>query len=170
MDVPKAVLAGMRKTNDLFCSTVVRGRDMNALEQVYTPDAHILPPGAELIAGVAAIKAFWLQAITGLDVKDASLSTVSAETAGEDVIEIGRAALTLAGGQVCSGEVCCSLETSRRKLEVAHGYMEHEPVVAVWLRGSQVSKSETPRHAGTGLGTLHVFPVTLVRKEDLCTS
>ena len=37
---------------------------------------------------------------SGLDVKDASLSTVSAETAGEDVVEIGRAALTLAGGQV----------------------------------------------------------------------
>jgi ketosteroid isomerase-like protein len=100
MKVPEMVLASMRKTNDLFCSSVVRRRDMSALEQVYTPDAHILPPGADMIAGVAGIQGFWLQAITGLDVKDASLSTVSAETAGEDVVEIGRAALTLAGGQV----------------------------------------------------------------------
>ena len=100
MNVPEMVLARMRETNDLFCSSVVRSRDMSALEQVYTPDAHILPPGADMIAGVAGIQGFWLQTITGLDVKDASLSTVSAETAGEDVVEIGRAALTLAGGQV----------------------------------------------------------------------
>ncbi len=100
MDVPNAVLAGMRKTNDLFCSTVVKLRDMSALDHIYTPDAHILPPGAAMIHGVPGIKSFWLQAITGLDVKDASLSTVSAEMAGEDVVEIGRAELSLAGGQV----------------------------------------------------------------------
>ena len=100
MEVPEAVLAGMRKTNDLFCSTVVRLRDMSALDHVYTSEAHILPPGAQMIHGVAGIKKFWLQAITGLDVKDASLTTVSAEVAGDDVVEIGRAELTLAGGQV----------------------------------------------------------------------
>ena len=100
MNVPDAVLAGMRKTNDLFCSTVVRLRDVSALDHVYTPEAHILPPGAAMIHGVAGIKNFWLQAITGLDVKDASLTTVSAEVAGDDVVEIGRAELTLAGGQV----------------------------------------------------------------------
>ena len=100
MDVPEAVIAGMRKTNDLFCSTVVRLRDMSAMDHVYTSEAHILPPGAQMIHGVAGIKKFWLQAITGLDVKDASLTTVSAEVAGDDVVEIGRAELTLAGGQV----------------------------------------------------------------------
>ena len=100
MNVPDAILGGMRKTNDLFCSTVVKQRNMNALDQVYTPEAHILPPGAAMIHGVAGIKNFWLQAITGLDVKDASLTTVSAEVAGDDVVEIGRAELTLAGGQV----------------------------------------------------------------------
>src|SRR3984957_20242261 len=100
MKVPEVVLAGMRKTNDLFCSSVVRRRDMSALEQVYTPDAHILPPGADMVAGVSVSQCVCLQAITGVYVKDASLSTVSAETAGEDVVEIGRAALTLAGGQV----------------------------------------------------------------------
>ena len=100
MNVPDAILGGMRKTNDLFCSTVVKQRNMNALDQVYTPEAHILPPGAAMIHGVAHIKNFWLQAITGLDVKDASLTTISAEVAGDDVVEIGRAELTLAGGQV----------------------------------------------------------------------
>ena len=90
----------MRKTNDLFCSTVVRLRDMGALDRVYTPDAQILPPGADMIQGVAAIKNFWQQAILGLDVQDASLVTVFAESAGDTVVEIGRAALSLKGGQV----------------------------------------------------------------------
>lgn len=100
MNVPDAILGGMRKTNDLFCSTVVKQRNMNALDQVYTPEAHILPPGAAMIHGIPHIKNFWQQAITGLDVKDASLTTISAEVAGDDVVEIGRAELSLAGGQV----------------------------------------------------------------------
>ena len=100
MSVPETILAGMRKTNDLFCKTVVGQRDMNALDHVYTEDARILPPGAEMIDNLAAIKQFWLQAITGLNVTGASLATVSAEQAGDTVVEIGRAELTLAGGQM----------------------------------------------------------------------
>ncbi len=100
MGVPDEILAAMRETNEVFCSKVVRLRDIESLGRVYTPDAHILPPGADLIQGVPAIKAFWNQAITGLDVKDASLTTISAESAGSDVVEIGSAELTLAGGQV----------------------------------------------------------------------
>jgi ketosteroid isomerase-like protein len=89
----------MWETNEVFCSKVVRMRDMTALDHVYTADAHILPPGAEMVQGITGIKSFWLSAITGLDVKDASLTTVSAEAAGDTVVEIGRAELTLAGGQ-----------------------------------------------------------------------
>lgn len=100
MIVSEAVLKGMRETNELFCANAVRSRDMNVLDRVYTPDAHILPPGADMIQGIAGIKSFWLKAITGLDVKDASLTTVSAEIAGDTVVEIGRAELTLAGGQI----------------------------------------------------------------------
>jgi hypothetical protein len=40
-----------------------------------------------------------LQAVTGLDVKAASLTIVSAEAAGESVVDIGVAELTLGGGQ-----------------------------------------------------------------------
>ena len=99
MGVPDAVLKGMRETNDLFCAKAIRSRDMNVLDLVYTPDAHILPPGADMIQGIAGIKNFWLKAITSLDVKDASLTTVSAESAGDAIVEIGRAELTLASGQ-----------------------------------------------------------------------
>jgi ketosteroid isomerase-like protein len=100
VSVSEAVLKGMRETNELFCANAVRSRDMNVLDRVYTPDAHILPPGVDMIQGIAGIKSFWLKAITGLDVKDASLTTVSAEIAGDTVIEIGRAEFTLAGGQI----------------------------------------------------------------------
>ena len=99
MNLPNATLAAMRKTNDLFCTTAIGQRDMKVLDHVYTADAHVLPPGADLVTGLAAIKDFWLKAVTGLDVKSASLTTVSAEAAGNDVVEIGRAELTLAGGQ-----------------------------------------------------------------------
>jgi ketosteroid isomerase-like protein len=102
MNLPNATLAGMRKTNDLFCATAIGSRDMSALDHVYTADAHILPPGADLIGGLPAIKKFWLQAVTGLDVKGATLTTVSAEAVGDDVIEIGRAELTLADGRTVS--------------------------------------------------------------------
>jgi ketosteroid isomerase-like protein len=98
MNPPPATLDGMQKTNDLFCSTAIGRRDMNVLEHVYTADAQIMPPGAETISGMAAIKDFWLQAVTGLDVKGATLTTVSAEAAGDDVVEIGRAELTTGSG------------------------------------------------------------------------
>src|SRR5271170_5113598 len=104
MNLPDTTLAGMRKTNDLFCSTVVRLREMGALDQVYTLDAQILPPGADIIKGLAAIKDFWLQTISGLDIKDASLATVSAESAGDTVVEIGKADLTLASGHIVAAK------------------------------------------------------------------
>jgi ketosteroid isomerase-like protein len=99
MSLSDSIVKGMRETNELFCSKAVRMRDMTALEHVYTPDAQILPPGSDMIQGIAGIKSFWLSAINSLDVKDASLWTVSAESAGDTVVEIGRAELTLAGGQ-----------------------------------------------------------------------
>ena len=100
MSLSDSIVKGMRETNELFCAKAVRMRDMTALDHVYTADAHILPPGADMVQGIAGIKSFWLSAITGLDVKDASLATVSAEAAGDTVVEIGRAELTLGGGQV----------------------------------------------------------------------
>jgi ketosteroid isomerase-like protein len=99
MNVPEATLEGMRKTNDLFCSTAIGARDMSVLDHIYTEDAQILPPGADMIGGMPAIKNFWQQAVASLDIKSATLTTVSAEAAGDDVVEIGQAELTLGNGQ-----------------------------------------------------------------------
>ena len=99
MSVPQAIQTSMQQTNDLFCSAVVKNRQIDALDNIYTADARILPPGADLVQGRAQIKDFWQQAITAMGATDATLSTVDAETAGDSVIEIGCAELTLSEGQ-----------------------------------------------------------------------
>ena len=97
--VPPTVLDAMRRTNEVFQSEVIVKRNMGALDRVYTSHARVLPPGAPMIEGREPIKAFWTQAIAGMNLTGAKLTTVAAEEAGESVIEIGRADLTLAGGQ-----------------------------------------------------------------------
>jgi len=67
---------------------------------VYTASARILPPGAPMITGRSQIKTFWQQAIIALGLKSARLATVEAEIVGDSVIEIGRAELTVGGGQI----------------------------------------------------------------------
>jgi len=88
----------MRQTNELFNSEVIAKQNIQALDQVYTANARMLPPGAEMIAGREPIKAFWQQAIAGLGLKSVKLTTVEAEALGDGVVEIGRAELSLAGG------------------------------------------------------------------------
>ena len=97
--VPDSIIAAMKRTNQVFETEVVGKRDFGALDRVYTAQARILPPGAPMVEGRDAIKAFWKQAVTGMNVAAATLTIVDAEQAGEDVVEIGRAELTLAGGQ-----------------------------------------------------------------------
>src|SRR5437868_15444029 len=89
----------MRKTNELFNSEVVYKKNVNALDQVYTSDARILPPGVDMIEGRAAIKSFWQQTLAGMNVKSSKLTTVDAEALGDRVLEIGRADLTSQDGQ-----------------------------------------------------------------------
>jgi ketosteroid isomerase-like protein len=100
MKVPEAVLAAMRQTNKLFDSEVIKKRNLEQLDLVYTANARVLPPGAQMIEGRSHIKTFWQQAIGDLGLKSATLSTVDAEADGDSVIEIGRADLTLADDQI----------------------------------------------------------------------
>ena len=48
----------MRSTNERFNSEVFGNRNFDALDDIYTANARILPPGAEMISGRAAIKEF----------------------------------------------------------------------------------------------------------------
>ena len=49
----------MARTNALFNSEVFGKRNFGALDQIYTADARILPPGSPMISGRDAIRNFW---------------------------------------------------------------------------------------------------------------
>jgi len=94
----------MLKTNALFCDEVVAKGEIAALDEIYSADAKILPPGAPMIEGREEVKAFWKQAIASLGVKKATLTTIDAEQVGDGVLEIGKAELRLANGQSVHGK------------------------------------------------------------------
>ncbi len=89
------VRTAMSKTNDLFNREVFGRRNFNALDDVYTADARILPPGAPLISGRDAIKNFWSNMIVSANATSAVLESVDVIPAGDDILEIGRATLTI---------------------------------------------------------------------------
>jgi ketosteroid isomerase-like protein len=85
----------MASTNALFNSEVFQNRNFAALDQIYTADARILPPGAPLIAGRPAIKEFWSNLILSANAKSAVLTSIDVMPTGDGVVEIGHATLTI---------------------------------------------------------------------------
>jgi ketosteroid isomerase-like protein len=83
-------------TNDLFNTEVFGKRNFDALDHIYTADARILPPGAPLISGRPAIKHFWSNLIQSTNAKSAVLESIDVVPAGENILEIGRATLSVA--------------------------------------------------------------------------
>ena len=86
----------MASTNELFNSEVFGKGNLAAFDDIYTADARILPPGAPMISGRDAIKAFWGSTIAALKATSAVLSSVDVMQAGDDLVEIGSALLTIA--------------------------------------------------------------------------
>jgi ketosteroid isomerase-like protein len=84
------------ETNRLFNDEVFAHRNFDALDQIYTADARVLPPGAPMISGRAAIKKFWADMVLGAHAVAAELGSVDVMQAGDGVVEIGRAVLTVA--------------------------------------------------------------------------
>ena len=89
------VKLAMAATNNLFNTEVFGNRNFAALDQIYTSDARILPPGASMISGREAIKKFWSDLIQSVNAKSAVLATVDLMLAGNGLVEIGRATLTI---------------------------------------------------------------------------
>ena len=85
----------MASTNDLFNTEVFLKRNLAALDQIYTADARILPPGAPMISGRPAIKEFWSNLIQTVNAKSAVLTSVDLIASGDGVVEIGKARLTM---------------------------------------------------------------------------
>lgn len=89
------MLSSMAETNDRFNSEVFRKRNFNALDQIYTSDARILPPGAPMISGREAIRKFWADMVTGANAKSAVLRSMDVMPSGDGAVEIGKAVLTI---------------------------------------------------------------------------
>lgn len=85
----------IQKTNRIF-EAAVANRDVDPLDRVYTQNARILPPGAEMVVGRENIKNFWRSAIATMGVKAVKLQTIDFEPLGETGFEVGRARLEFA--------------------------------------------------------------------------
>ncbi len=70
--------------------------DMAALAALYTADATLMPPDADLIRGRAGIQQFW-QRVRDSGVGRVALSTQQVETSGDMAAEVGTAELTVTG-------------------------------------------------------------------------
>jgi ketosteroid isomerase-like protein len=57
------VKVGMASTNALFNDEVFGKRNFTALDDIYTSNARILPPGSPMISGRDAITRFWTDMI-----------------------------------------------------------------------------------------------------------
>jgi ketosteroid isomerase-like protein len=89
------ITSGMAATNALFHREVFAKRNFAALDEIYTSGARILPPGAPMISGRDAIKKFWSDLITSANATSVALSSVDVIPAGDGVVEIGKATLTV---------------------------------------------------------------------------
>ena len=89
--------AAMAKVNDLFNVEVIGNRNFSALDQIYTADARILPPGGPMITGREAIRGFWRDLVQGGNIKSAALASVDVMPSGDGVVEIGKATIVAEG-------------------------------------------------------------------------
>ena len=84
--------ATIEKLNDLWTTAFNKG-DAAAVAALYTEDAYVLPPGAEMVKGRVAIEAFWRQAARQMG--DAKLTTLDVLPLGPEAArEIGTVSLT----------------------------------------------------------------------------
>jgi ketosteroid isomerase-like protein len=99
------IRAAMAATNDRFNNEVFGKRNFDALDDIYTADERILPPGAPMISGRPAIKEFWSNLIQSANAKSAVLASVDVTVTGDSAVEIGRATLTLQPEGAAAAEV-----------------------------------------------------------------
>jgi ketosteroid isomerase-like protein len=92
-----ALSQDISRTNRVFEEEVAAKRNIAALDDVYTANARILPPGAEMVSGRENIKNFWKGAIESMNVSAVKLETVDFQALGDTRIEIGRATLMFSG-------------------------------------------------------------------------
>lgn len=99
-DVPQHELRReIDATDSAFCEAFNAGQIDAAVQNTYTQDAVILPPGAEMVRGREDISHFWQAAADQMGIDRVDLQTVELTAAGAYAHQIGRGVLTLRGGQ-----------------------------------------------------------------------
>jgi ketosteroid isomerase-like protein len=87
--------AMIEQSNQRFVAAFAKG-DFQEISGMYTEDAYLLPPGAEMIRGRDDIKSFWIKA--GAVIEDVKLSTVDVLSLSPDwAREIGTFSLKTKG-------------------------------------------------------------------------
>jgi ketosteroid isomerase-like protein len=89
-----AIKQSMAKTNELFNGEVFEKRNFNALDQIYTKDARILPPGRLMVTGRQEIKGFWFDIIRSYNAKSTVRQSLDVIPVGEGLVEVGRSVMT----------------------------------------------------------------------------
>ncbi len=89
--VKATIMAANQKFMDIF------NKGTAGISDLYATDAELYPPNSDVVKGNTAIGPFWKG---GFDagIKTVSLETVTADAAGDQVIETGRYKLTAADG------------------------------------------------------------------------
>lgn len=100
------IKAAMASTNAIFDKEVIGKRNFAALDDIYTADARILPPGAPMISGREEIKKFWAGLVESVNASSGVLESVDVMPAGDGLVEIGAATLTMQpAGQEAASEL-----------------------------------------------------------------
>jgi len=83
--------------NRQFEAAVARG-DVPAAVKVYTRDGQVMPPGAAIAQGHAALEAFWTATAQQLGIRSVKMETLDLTILGETAIELGRARIETGNG------------------------------------------------------------------------
>jgi len=85
--------------NQTFMAAFARG-DAAGVAALYTDGGQLLPPGSDMVTGKAGIEAFWQGMLAMGIIKRAELHRLELDQHGETAIEVGRATLYNAAGEV----------------------------------------------------------------------
>jgi len=92
--VVQAVRSRIEETNEQFMKAINRG-DTASVAALYTEDAVVLPPNAEIVRGRDAAKALFDGMIQQLGIPTLTLSTVDVTELGDTAYEVGNYTMKL---------------------------------------------------------------------------
>jgi uncharacterized protein (TIGR02246 family) len=98
------VRRGIEEADRRFMEAFNAGDVEGAARGVYTEDAQVLPPGGETVQGRENIIQFWKATAEQLGVERVELSSVDVQPVGELAYQVGRAMLTMRGGERAEGK------------------------------------------------------------------